>query len=503
MADRRGKKGREDLAQALTRLERRNELILDAAGEGIYGLDTDGLTTFVNPAAARMLGRGADELIGQPMHAVLHHKRPDGSPYPREECPIYAAFKDGQVHFVDDEVFWRKDGSSFPVEYTSTPIREEGRLVGAVVVFRDITRRRKDEERLRRAMHEVEALKNRLQAENVYLREEIKTDHNFDEIVGDSAEMRKVLQAIETVAPTEANVLITGETGTGKELVARAVHGRSARREQPLIKVNCASIPRELFESEFFGHVKGAFTGALKDRAGRFQLAHRGTLFLDEVGEIPPEMQGKLLRVLQEGEYERIGEERTRQVDVRVISATNRDLETEIREGRFRRDLYYRLNVFPVEIPPLRRRRGDVVLLARHFLAGAWKRMNRPPAALDDRHVRLLDGYDWPGNARELQNVIERAVIVSKPGELCFDMPALGAAADATPQAVAPPPVAGPAPGVVPDAVMKQRERDNILAALEKTGWRVYGDGGAAELLDVKPTTLASRIKKLGLEKPR
>ena len=489
MAEEPGRK-QGDLARALDELRRRSELILEAAGEGIYGLDTEGVTTFVNPTAARLLGWPAEELIGAPMHAVLHHKHADGSPYPREECPIYMAFKDGKVHQVDDEVFWRKDGASFPVEYTSTPIREDGKLVGAVVVFRDISR-------LCKALAEVEALKNRLQEENVYLQEEIKTEYNFDEIVGSSPEMLKVLKAIETVAPTEANVLISGETGTGKELVARAVHSRSARHEKPLIKVNCASIPRDLFESEFFGHVRGAFTGALRDRAGRFQLADKGTLFLDEVGEIPLEMQSKLLRVLQEGEYERIGEERTKHTDVRVICATNRDLEEEIKAGRFRRDLYYRLNVFPIRIPPLRRRCGDVALLAQHFLKSACTRMNRPQVKLREQHVRLLKSYPWPGNARELQNVIERAVIVSEPGQLCFEMPALDSEGGSLERE------SESGSGIVSDAEMRRRERDNILAALGQSDWRVYGDGGAAELLGIRPTTLASRMRKMGLEKPR
>ena len=273
-----------------------------------------------------MLGWSVEELIGQPMHALLRHSHPDGAVYPREACPIYAAFKDGQVHRVEDEVFWRKDGSSFPVEYTSTPIEEEGRLVGAVVVFWDISRRKEAEDRLQRALAEVEALKNQLEEENSYLQEEIQTRHNFGEIIGTSPAIASVTRAVETVAPTGAHVLITGESGTGKELVARAVHRLSPRHQRPLIKVNCASVPRELFESEFFGHVRGSFTGAVKDRVGRFQLADRGTLFLDEVGEISLELQAKLLRVLQEGEFERVGDERTYRVDVRIITATNRDL---------------------------------------------------------------------------------------------------------------------------------------------------------------------------------
>lgn len=266
----------------------------------------------------------------------------------------------------------------------------------------------------------------------------------------------------------------------------------------PLIKVNCASIPRELFESEFFGHVRGAFTGAIKDRSGRFQLADRGTLFLDEVGEIPPDMQGKLLRVLQEGEFERIGEERTRKVDVRVIAATNRDLGQEVEAGRFRRDLYYRLNVFPIEVPPLRQRVEDIPLLAAHCLELARRRLNRADLELSQANVQDLRAYDWPGNVRELQNVIERAVITARHDKLQFDLsPPVGEpAAPLTRDA------AQSVTGVIPDAELRRRERDNILAALRKADWRIYGSGGAAELLGVKPTTLASRVKKLGLKRP-
>ena len=234
-----------------------------------------------------MLGWNTDELIGQPMHRLLHHSRPDGSHYPQHDCPIYAAFKDGAVHQVNDEVFWRKDGGSFPVEYTSTPIFEDDKLAGAVVVFRDVTERKRAEHKLQQAYAEVEQMKERLEAENIYLQEEIRVDNDFKDIVGQSHAIHQVLNQIELVAPTHASVLITGESGTGKELIARAIHDRSERCDRPLIKVNCAAIPRDLFESEFFGHIKGAFTGALKDRAGRFELADGGTIFLDEVGEIP------------------------------------------------------------------------------------------------------------------------------------------------------------------------------------------------------------------------
>ncbi len=503
MAEQRPPRDRRDV-EALIRhtraVERQNALILTAAGEGIYGLDTDGRTTFVNPAAARMLGWSVEDLIDQPMHAVLHHSHPDGTAYPREQCPIYAAFMDGQVHRVEDEVFWRKDGSSFPVEYTSTPIEEEGRLVGAVVVFWDVTRRKEAEDHLQRALAEVETLKNQLEEENTYLQEEIQTRHNFGEIIGTSPAIASLTRVIETVAPTDAHVLITGESGTGKELVARAVHRLSQRHQRPLIKVNCASIPRELFESEFFGHVRGSFTGAVKDRMGRFQLADRGTLFLDEIGEIPMELQAKLLRVLQEGEFERVGDERTYRVDVRIITATNRDLRQDIDAGRFREDLFYRLNVFPIDVAPLRRRQGDIRLLAAHYLAQASRRFNRPGVRLTQANVNALERCDWPGNVRELQNVIDRAVITCVSGTLQLDLRSatVGQPSPAHPAMIAALSSDG---GVIPEAQRKQQERENILAALRQTQWKVYGQHGAAAILGIKPSTLASRIKKLGLKR--
>ncbi len=477
----------------LARLEKRTKLILTSAGEGIYGLDAEGRATFVNPAAGRMLGWPIDELVGQATHANHHHSHADGTAYNHTDCPIYAAFKDGQVHSVDDEVFWRRDGTCFPVEYTSTPIHEDGVLVGAVVVFRDITVRRRAEAELRAAMAEIEALKNRLAAENDYLQEEIRAEHDYGDILGDSDATAALRKSIATVAPSDASVLVIGETGTGKELVARAIHALGPRQSKPLIKVNCASIPRELFESEFFGHVQGAFTGAIRDRVGRFELADEGTLFLDEVGEIPLEMQSKLLRVLQEGEFEPVGEERTRRVDVRVIAATNRDLRAAAAAGRFRQDLYYRLNVFPIEVAPLRYRTGDIRALASHFLSHASRKLHRKAPRLTASGVHQLEGYAWPGNVRELQNVVERAMITSRGSALEFDLPTR---ADLE---VAPQPTATAPRVVIPDAEMRRRERDNLIAALAHTGGRVYGEDGAAELLGLKPTTLASRLKKFGL----
>ena len=351
------------------------------------------------------------------------------------------------------------------------------------------------------AFEKIQRLQEQLALQCDYLHEEVKEARAFGGIVGDSEAMAGVMAQVERVAPTDASVLILGESGTGKELVAREIHKRSARSDAPLIKVNCASISRELYESEFFGHVKGAFSGAIKDRAGRFEAADRGTLFLDEIGEIPLDLQSKLLRVLQEGQYERVGDEITRQVDVRVISATNRDLKKEVEKGRFRQDLYYRLNVFPMEIPPLRARKIDIPLLGGHFLRSIERRSNRKLPRLSASNLRQLNKYDWPGNVRELQNVIERAVILIQGNSLQFDLPQGGEPVDSGP-AAAPHPELRQEHEVIPESEMKQREKQNIIAALEKTGWKIYGSKGAARLLGIKPTTLSSRMRKMDIKKP-
>jgi transcriptional regulator with GAF, ATPase, and Fis domain len=348
------------------------------------------------------------------------------------------------------------------------------------------------------AFEEIEQLKRRLELENEYLREEVIEAQEFGSVVGRSPAMRNALQQVDLVATTDASVLILGESGTGKELIAREIHRHSDRSDCPLIKVNCASIPRELYESEFFGHVRGAFTGALKDRAGRFEAADGGTLFLDEVGEIPLELQSKLLRVLQEGQYERVGEEKTRSVDVRIIAATNRDLKKEIDAGNFRNDLYFRLNVFPLEVTPLRQRKEDIAPLALHFLELASSRMNRPLPRLTQANILELQSYDWPGNVRELQNVIERAVITSRARSLRFELP--------DSKAAVPPPPDTPVPQdleIVPEKEMRRRERENIVRALNATEWKIYGADGAAELLGLRPTTLTSRIKKFAIKRPK
>lgn len=353
-----------------------------------------------------------------------------------------------------------------------------------------------------RAFSEIERLREQLKLENDYLREEVKQERQFGHIIGESAALQKVLDQIMLVAPSDASVLVLGESGTGKELIARAIHERSQRASGPLVKVNCASIPRDLFESEFFGHVRGAFTGAIRDRVGRFELADGGTLFLDEVGEIPLDLQSKLLRVLQEGTFERVGEEKSRRVNVRVVAATNRELRREIEAGTFRQDLFFRLSVFPIELPPLRERREDIPLLIRHFIEQASKQARCGNLQLTAEQIRRLQAYAWPGNVRELQNVIERAMILSSCGTQPLNLNLiLPDETDAPAQSLAS--VHSPPTAFVTQAEWEKRERENLLAALEAANWKIYGAGGAAQLLGMKPTTLASRLQSLGIKKLR
>lgn len=353
-----------------------------------------------------------------------------------------------------------------------------------------------------RSFEEVDRLRKRLVAENEYLREKVQTAVSSDEIIGQSSAIQKVLQQIELVAPTESTILIQGESGTGKELVAREIHRKSKRSSAPLIRVNCATIPAELFESEFFGHVKGSFTGAVRDRVGRFQAADGGTLFLDEVGEIPLRLQSKLLRVLQEGEYEAVGEDVTRTVDVRIIAATNRDLRREVDEGRFREDLYYRLGVFPLDIPALRYRRGDIGLLASHFVERIARKFSIPVPVLKRKHVSQLESYDWPGNVRELENAIERALITRRGNQLDFSAGRAGYFTIPSPISDSTSPEEETENILTVDE-LKKLERRNIILALEKCGWKIGGRDGAASLLGMKPTTLSSKIKTMNIRRNR
>jgi transcriptional regulator with GAF, ATPase, and Fis domain len=350
-----------------------------------------------------------------------------------------------------------------------------------------------------RAFEDNESLRRQLELERDYLREEVEATGAFGEILGRSPALQRVLHQVELVAATDANVLVLGESGTGKELIARAIHQRSVRSRKTLVKVNCGSIPHELFESEFFGHVRGSFTGAVRDRIGRFELADGGTLFLDEVGEIPLDLQAKLLRVLQEGEFERVGDESTRRVNVRIVAATNRDLRKEVDEGRFRLDLYYRLGVFPIEVPPLRDRRDDIPTLVAHFVQQASLQFHVPLPSVPAREMERAQQYDWPGNVRELQNVAERAVIVSHGSKLAFDLPA--SLTSSGKPAIQVHRTSIPVEAVITERDWRNLERANIVAALRQANLRISGKGGAADLLGINPSTLTSRMKTLGISR--
>jgi formate hydrogenlyase transcriptional activator len=647
-----------------------NRLILDSASEAICGCDSEGICLFSNPSAARMLGYDHPaELLGKNMHALEHHTRKDGTPYPIEECPIYIGFQKNENVHRDDEVYWRKDGTSFPVEFWSHIVIREGKTLGAVITFIDITERKQAEAALRKseeqnrsllqinnaiitnltqqallhsiseALHpvisfdrcaitlyeperdsfrflavegellsdyfrtglelnrsetcgswvfdhqrplvrgdlekeqqypnerrlaaegiqsmcvvplalqgkcigllsvisqesdrysdedavflqevanqvalavqnmqsyqEIDSLKARLEKENVYLREELHAEHNFEEIVGNSPALLKALHAVEQVSPTDSTVLIYGETGTGKELVARAIHSRSSRNGRALVSVNCSAISAGLVESELFGHMKGAFTGALERRIGRFELANGGTIFLDEIGELSLETQVKLLRVLQEHEFEPVGSSHPLRVDVRVIAATNRNLHEAVQAGRFRSDLFYRLNVFPIELPPLRERRADIPQLVAFCLSQFSKRLGKKIDGVSRESMENLVNYPWPGNIRELQNVIERAIIVSADPTLRLDRDLMPVAAAArgmeAPMADSPEEQAdlkSPRPLLTLDEV----ERNHIIAALQHAGGVVDGPKGAAKILNLHPNTLRHRMDKLGIKRSR
>ena len=380
----------------------------------------------------------------------------------------------------------------------------DGRVQRMHVALKDVTERNRAERRLRAAFEENARLREELQRERDYLREEVQVSMNFGRIIGESAALKKMLARVEAVAQTTASVLIQGESGVGKELVAHVIHARSPRSEAPLVKVNCASIPSELFESEFFGHVKGAFTGAHRDRIGRFQLADGGTLFMDEIAEIPLDLQGKLLRVLQEGEFEQVGSDRTRSVNVRVVAATNRDLDKAVEDGAFREDLFYRLSVFPIDVPPLRERGDDIVQLASHFLEKICQDFGHRPLSLSRQHLELMRNYDWPGNVRELKNVIERAAILSRGKVLRLDL----AMADIPkPASSAAPVLADPdgngKPTLMTEQELLELQKKNLVAALTATGWRVSGPRGAAALVGLKPSTFTDRMNKFGIKRPR
>jgi PAS domain S-box-containing protein len=475
------------------RLERRYRDLYQYTPAMLHTIDGEGRITEVSDYWLEKLGYSREEVVGRSVLDFLtdESRRPLVGRLPeiiqagdRKNVPRQMVTRGGDVLDV--------------LMSTRTERDARGEVVRLLVASKDMTERNRAEARLKEAYGEIARLKEELERERDYLREEVRVSMNFGRIVGGSPPLKAMLARIEAVADTPASVLIVGETGTGKELVAHAIHARSSRANGPLVKVNCASIPDELFESEFFGHVKGAFTGAHRDRVGRFQLADGGTIFLDEVGEIPIALQGKLLRVLQEKTFERVGDDSTRSVDVRVIAATNKDLEKAVEAGEFREDLYYRLSVFPVHVPPLRKRGDDVVQLAVHFLEQVCRDFGRPVPPLTQAQVSALKAYDWPGNIRELKNVIERAVILSRGDGLRLDL-SLPATEPQGPADTVPAAATGP---ILTEAQMKEQQRNNLLAALKAADWRVSGRGGAAELLGIRPTTLADRMRALGIRRP-
>jgi PAS domain S-box-containing protein len=467
---------RERAERALRESQERLSRIIDSAIDAIISVKPNLEITLFNAAAEDIFQCGADAaecttldaFLTDPFEALVRRH------IDRHQSDDASATTDGRYLAAPEGLrAQRRTGETFPVEATLCPVQlpDEDRYL---LILRDI-----DE------LKQAEAELDQLESEKSYLQEEIRSEYNFDEIVGTSAPMQQVFDAIEQVADTETTVLVTGETGTGKELVARALHDRSTRSDQVFVKVNCAALSSDLIESELFGHEKGAFTGATEQRKGRFELADGGTLLLDEIGELPLGTQAKLLRALQHQEFERVGGSKTIEVDTRILAATNRDLEAEVEAGQFRDDLYYRLNIFPIELPPLRERSGDVPLLAEHFCEMYAARTGKDITGISANAMAILEGYDWPGNVRELANIIERAVILTRGDRIRAEHLSITGRSGS---------------GASSFETLEEAQRRHIEHALERTDGVVGGDEGAAQLLDVKRTTLLSRMDRLGIE---
>lgn len=454
--------------------------IMDQAGESIYIAD---------PETKKFLDCNAEacSMLGYTKKEVLQLRIPDIVTSFHTSSP--EAWDDFLKHLKETRkvtrargVHQRKNGSRFPVEVNIAMRSYDGQEY-ILAVARDITLRIESEQKLEEAFTEIRYLKNRLEEENIYLQSEIKLAHNFDEIISKSEIFSNVLNQVQQVATTDTTVLILGESGTGKELLARAIHNISDRGQRPLVKVNCAALPANLIESELFGHEKGAFTGALKQKKGRFELADGGTIFLDEIGDLSPDLQAKLLRVLQEGEFERLGSSRTITANVRVIAATNKNLEKAIEKGKFREDLYYRLNVFPIHSPPLRERKGDIPILVEHFISKYNKKFGKNVERVSKKILNSLEAYNWPGNVRELENLIERALIISMGKNLVLG--------DWVPK--------NKINFTGTHVSLAQLEKEHILKVLNTTKGRIRGPNGAARILEINPNTLESRMKRLGI----
>lgn len=451
---------------------------IESLSDGIFWIDQEARFIRVNQAASTNLGYTVEELEGMTAADI----NPNFNV--KKSLDYWNSTKE-KGHLTFRTIHRRKDGSTFPVEITNN-IFEFGGNEFRCSIVRDITEQVKKEQAIEQALKEVERLKDQLEEENVYLRQEIKLAHNFEEIVTQSKTYKKVLKQVEQVAGSEATVLIMGESGTGKELLARAVHSHSLRKERPLVKVNCATLPANIIESELFGHERGAFTGAHTRKIGRFELANKGTIFLDEIGELPLELQAKLLRVIQEGEFERLGNPKTFKLDVRVIAATNRNLEEAIGKGEFREDLYYRLNVFPIVSIPLRERKEDLSLLVEHFVNKYSAKAGKKIDAISQKTLKIFQQYNWPGNVRELENIIERAVIISTGNKLeigdWFSKKSLTSTQTQL-------------------KTMEEMEKEHIIRVLKQTKGRVSGKEGAAVILGMNAKTLDSRMRKLGIKR--
>jgi formate hydrogenlyase transcriptional activator len=463
---------RKQAEEALRRSEERLRSLFEFSPDAIVVVSREGTITELNAQVGNLFGYTRAELVGQPIELLVPERFRAAHPIRRAEYSLHPRVR---AMGAGLELYGRrKDGSEFPVDIMLGPIEgAEGPMVLGVI--RDLSQKKKNEEALRRS-----------EQQNTYLEEELEIGHQFDEIIGESAGLKRVLKHVEDVAVTDATVLILGETGTGKELIARAVHRLSPRRDHAFIKLNCSAIPSGLLESELFGHEKGAFTGAIAQKIGRLELAHQGTFFLDEVGDLPPELQPKILRALQEKEFERVGGTRTIPVNVRLVAATNRDLGKMVQAGQFRSDLYYRLRVFPVTIPPLRERREDIPLLVRYFLSTHSKRMGRHIETIPDETMKALVQWHWPGNVRELENFMERSVILSQGSVLRAPLAELEASKEPT----------GPV-----DTNLEVAEREHILRVLRECKGMIGGTNGAAERLGLKRTTLNSKMKKLGIQR--
>jgi PAS domain S-box-containing protein len=458
--------------EALRRSEQQLRALFEFSPDAIIASDQEGRITQANAQVEEFFGYTKAELLGQSVDVLVPERFRRTHPAHRKEYSDRARVR--QMGIGLELYGRRKDGSEFPVDIMLGPAETAaGRIVLSVI--RDLTEKRQAEEALRRSEQEKQ-----------YLEEELNTEYRFEEIIGESVGLKRVLKHVETVAATDVTVLVLGETGTGKELIARAIHQLSSRNERTLVKLNCAAIPTGLLESELFGHEKGAFTGAISRKIGRLELAHGGTLFLDEIGDLPLELQPKILRALQEKEFERLGGTQTIPVNVRLVAATNRDLTKMVADKEFRSDLYYRLRVFPIMIPPLRERREDIPLLVNYFVDKHSRRLDRKIETIPPDIMRALTRWEWPGNIRELENFIERAVLLSKGPALRVPLAELEVPEESNPEG---------------DSTLEATEREHILRVLRETKGKIAGPQGAAARLGLKRTTLNSKLKKLGIER--